>query len=70
MIKNHKLVKVVLELSKDSVASNECKKICIRIVKNVNGAGRVGGLNKIKSEYIPSMLGSSNVNGYAIDDTL
>ncbi len=69
VVKNHKLIKIILELSKDSAVSNECKKICIRIVKNVNGGGRVG-LNKIKSEYIPSMMGNSNVNGYGIDDVL
>lgn len=42
----------------------------MRVVKNVNGGGNRVGLNKIKSEYIPSMLGRSNVNGFGIDDVL
>lgn len=42
--------------------------MCVRIIKNINGGGGRGisGMNKIRSEYIPSMLGTSNVNGYGI----
>jgi len=40
-------------MSKDTTASNEVKKICVRIVRNINGGGGgrgVGsGLQKIRS---------------------
>lgn len=39
-------------MSKDTTASNEVKKICVRIVRNVNGGGGRGvgsGLQKIRS---------------------
>ena len=40
----------------------------MRALKNIGGGGsRNGtGLGKIKSAYIPSMLGSSTVNAYEI----
>lgn len=40
--------------------------MCIRIIKNVNvgGGKNMPGINKMKSEYIPSVLGISSVNGY------
>lgn len=30
------------------------------------GSGTGSGMNKIKSQYIPSMLKNSNINGYGI----
>lgn len=66
IIKSNKLCKTILEMSKDSTASNEVKKICVRIVRNVNGGGGRGvgsGLQKMRSEYMPSMLMNSNVSG-------
>ena len=66
IIKSNKLCKTILEMSKDSTASNEVKKICVRIVRNVNGSGGRGvgsGLQKMRSEYMPSMLMNSNVSG-------
>jgi len=52
------------------------KKICIRIIRNINNGGgniknngNIGGMGgKAKSEYIPTtmMLAMSNVNGYGI----
>lgn len=49
MMKNHKLSKSMLEISKDLTVSSEIKKLCLRIVKNVTGGGRGTGMNKIKS---------------------
>lgn len=38
---------------------------------NVGPLGKLGnGLHKIKSQYIPSMLGTSNVNGYGAEDII
>ena len=45
------------------------KKTAIRILKNVNGGGKRLG-TKIKSAYIPSMMGGSNAIGYDINDVL
>ena len=38
-------------------------------MKNVNG-GKGGLGNKIKSAYIPSLMGGSNVIGYDLNDIL
>lgn len=49
------------------------KKTCLRIIKTLNGGSSskpFSGLTKMKSDYIPSMLGVSNVNGYSIEDVL
>lgn len=72
MVKTHKVMKTVLEMSKDGASSNEVKKTCVRIIKTVNGSGSAKGahLTKIKSEYIPSMLGVSNAHGYGVEDIL
>lgn len=70
MIKNHKIMKIIGEFSKDGMISNEIKKTAVRILKNVNGGGKLGMGGKIKSAYIPSMLGGSNVVGYDIGDIL
>jgi hypothetical protein len=69
MIRNHKLLKVLLELSKDAGASIEVKKLCISIVKTLSGVRGTGGI-KIKQEYIPSLLGWSGINEYAIEEIL
>lgn len=73
IVKNHKLSKTILELSKDTTASNQVKKICVRIVRNINGGGGRGvgsGLQKMRSEYMPSMLMGSNVGGFGVQDIL
>ena len=49
---------------------NEIKKTSMRIIKNVNGGGKLGLGTKIKSAYIPSMMGGSNAIGYDIGDVL
>ena len=40
----------------------------MKTLKNFTGGSRTGtGMGKIKSAYIPSMLGSSNVNAYDLE---
>lgn len=41
----------MVEISKDSSVSAEVKKMCVRIIKNINGGGGRGisGMNKIRS---------------------
>ena len=56
-------------MSKDSLLPAEMKKTAVRIMKNVSG-GKGGLGNKIKSAYIPSLMGGSNVIGYDLNDIL
>ena len=43
----------------------------MKVLKNFTGGSRTGtGLGKIKSAYIPSMLGSSTVNPYDLEELL
>lgn len=64
-------MKSVSDIAKDANIAGEFKKIAQKIVKNLNG-GRSGssGMGKVKSAYIPSMLGSSSVGSYDLEDIL
>ena len=66
-----KIVRAVQELSKDQNVAGDFKKISAKILKNFsNGNNNKSGLSKIKSAYIPSMLGSSNINAYDLESLL
>lgn len=66
MIKNNKITRTVLEISKNEMVSTEVKKLAVRIVRNVNGgrANQSKGFSKTKSDYIPSLLGNSEVGSH------
>ena len=70
IIKTHKIMKVIGEMSKDSLIPNEMKKTAVRILKNING-GKSGGMGqKIKSAYIPSIMSGSSAMGYDLNEIL
>lgn len=55
LLSNHKILKAVLELSKEQMLQSELKRMAIQIVRNVTGKG--GLTVKVQSSYIPSALG-------------
>lgn len=53
MLKTHKIVKSVMEITKDAHAKPEMKRMAMQIVRNLSGKG----VGKVQSSYIPTVLG-------------
>ena len=59
LLKQHRLIKVVIEASKDTIVSGEVKRMAVHIVRQVNGKGGLG--SKAALDYIPSALQDSSL---------
>lgn len=71
ILKSHKLMKTIVEMSKDSFVNPEMKKLALKIIKNTNSRTMKKGLSsKTKSAYIPSIMSGSLVDGCHPDDIL
>lgn len=64
IIKNHKIMKSVVEISQNTSLEPELRKTCVRIVKNLNGGKDGKILSKIKANYLSPVFGVSSVNGF------
>lgn len=68
LLSTHKILKAVLELSKEQHLQPELKRMAVQIIRNVSGKG--GFKNKVQSSYIPTALGESNLDLSNIDEVL
>lgn len=57
MLSGHKILKSVLEISKDQLLKPEMKRMAVQIVRNVTGKGNMNA--RVQSSYIPTALGES-----------
>ena len=53
MLKTHKIAKSVMQITKDTHATPEMKRMAMQIVRNLSGKG----VAKTQSSYIPTVLG-------------
>lgn len=53
LLKTHKVAKSVMQITKDSYAKPEMKRMAMQIVRNLSGKG----VGKVQSSYIPTALG-------------
>jgi hypothetical protein len=57
LLKGHKIMKGILNLSKESMIDAKVKKMALQIVRNVTGKGALN--TKTQSSYIPTALADS-----------
>lgn len=62
LLKSHKVMKSIIEVSKDGMLPQEIKRMALMIIRNITGKGMGTGMgNKTTSAYIPTALGDSAV---------
>jgi hypothetical protein len=67
LLKTHKIMKNITDLSKDSLLEAGIKKMALMIIRNVSGKGM--GM-KTTSAYIPTVLGESTISLSNIEEVL
>ena len=70
LLKNHKVMKNIIEISKDSLISAELKRMALQIVKNISGKSGISANSNSKSGYIPTNLAESNYEFSNIEEIL
>lgn len=62
LLKSHKVMKCIIEVSKDAMLPQEIKRMALMIIRNITGKGMGTGMGtKTTSAYIPTALGDSAV---------